>query len=50
MIDNFFPLFKELNIEQSLLLVHGQLIGASDLMELLNLQKFSTIGLSELLT
>ena len=46
MFQNYFPLFEGLHIEQSLLVVHGQLIKGSGLMEILNLQKLSTIGLS----
>ena len=46
MFQNYFPLFGELHIEQSLLVLHGQLIEGSGLMEILNLQKLSTIGLS----
>ena len=40
------PLFGGLNIEQSLLVMHGQLIDGSGLMDILNQHKFSTIGLS----
>ena len=43
---DYFPLFGGLHIEQSLLVVHGQLIDGSGLLEILNLQKLSTIGLS----
>ena len=39
-------MFGGLYIEQSLLVLHGQLIKGSGLTEILNLQKLSTIGLS----
>ena len=43
---NYFPLFGGLHIEQSLLVLHGQLIKGSGLMKILNLQKLSTIQFS----
>ena len=46
MFQNYFSLFEGLHIEQSLLVLHGQLIKGSGSMEILNLQKTSTIGLS----
>ena len=46
MFQNYFPLFGGLQIEQSLLPLHGQLIKNSGLMKILNLQKLWTIGLS----
>ena len=45
MFQDYVPLFGGLHIEQSLLALHGQLIKDSGLMEILNLQKLSTIGL-----
>ena len=39
MFQNYFPLFGGLHMEQSLLVLHGQLIKGSGLMEILNLQK-----------
>ena len=44
MFQNYFLLLEGLHIEQSLLVLHGQLIKGSGLMEILNLQKLSTIG------
>ena len=46
MFQNYFPLFGGLHIEQSLLVLHGQLIKDFGLMEILNPQKLSVIGLS----
>ena len=46
MFQNYFPLFGELYIKQSLLVLHVQLIKGSGLMEILNHQNLSTIGLS----
>ena len=42
----YFPLFGQLHIEQSLLVIHGQLIEGSGLLEILTENKFSMIGLS----
>ena len=46
LFQNYFPLFGGLHIKQSLLDLHGQLSKGSGSMEILNLQKLSTIGLS----
>ena len=46
MFENYFPLFGGLHIELSLLVVLAQLIDGSGLLEILNLQKLSTIGVS----
>ena len=46
MFPNYFPLFGVLHIEQSLPVLHGQLIKVSGLMEILNLQKLSTFRFS----
>ena len=46
MFQNYFPLFGELHIEQPFLVLHGQLINGAGLMEMVNLQKLSTIGFS----
>ena len=46
MFQNYFSLFEGLHIEQSLLVLHGQLIKGSGLMKILNLQKPSTIRFS----
>lgn len=43
---NYFALFGQLHIEQSLLTVHGLLIKGSGLVEILTQNKFSTIGMS----
>ena len=45
MSQNHFLLFGGLHIEKSLLVLHGQRIKASGLMEILNNLKTSTIGL-----
>ena len=42
----YFPVFGQLHIEQSLLVVHGQLVNGSGLLEILTQNKFSMIGLS----
>ena len=46
LFQNYFPLFGGLHIKQFLLDLHGQLSKGSGSMEILNLQKLSTIGLS----
>ena len=46
MFSNYFPLFGQLHIEQCLLLIHGQMIKGSGLLEILTENKFSIIGLS----
>ena len=46
MFQNYFLLFGELHIEQSLLVLYGQEIKGSGLMKILNLQKLSTLRLS----
>ena len=46
LFERYFPLFGGLHIEQFLLVLHGMLIDGSGLMEILNLQKLSTIGVS----
>ena len=43
---NYFPLFGQLYIEQCLLVIHGQMIKGSGLLEILTENKFSMIGLS----
>ena len=43
---NYFPLFRQLHIEQCLLVIHGQMIKGSGLLEILTENKFSMIGLS----
>ena len=43
---NYFPLFGQLHIEQCLLVIHGQMIKGSGLLEILTEKKFSMIGLS----
>ena len=43
---NYFPLFGQLHIEQCLLVIHGQMIKRSGLLEILTENKFSMIGLS----
>ena len=43
---NYFPLFGQLHIEQALLVIHGQLVKGSGLLEILTENKFSMIGLS----
>ena len=45
-VQNYFSLFEGLHIEQSLLVLNGQLIKGSGLMKILNLQKLSTIQFS----
>ena len=45
-VQNYFSLFEGLHIEQSLLVLNGQLIKGSGLMKILNLQKLSTVRLS----
>ena len=42
----YFPLFGQLHIGQCLLVIHGQLIKGSGLLEILTENKFSMIGLS----
>ena len=42
----YFAIFGQLHIEQSLLVIHGQLIEGSGLEEILTENKSSTIGLS----
>ena len=46
MFQDYFPLFGGLHIEQSLLVLNGQLIKGFGLMEILNPQKLSAIDLS----
>ena len=41
-----FPIFGQLHTEQSLLVIHGQLIEGSGLIHIFAENKFSTIGLS----
>ena len=41
-----FPIFRQLHIDQSLLVIHGQLIEGSGLVKILTESKFSVIGLS----
>ena len=43
---NYSPLFRQLHIEQCLLVIHGQMIKGSGLLEILTENKFSMIGLS----
>ena len=42
----FFPIFRQLHIEQSLLIIHRQLIEGSGLVQILTENKFSMIRLS----
>ena len=42
----FFPIFRQLHIDQSLLVIHGQLIEGSGLVKILTESKFSMTGLS----
>ena len=42
----YFPIFEQLHIEQCLLVIHGQLIKGSGLLEILRENQFSMIGLS----
>ena len=42
----YFPLFGQLHIEQCILVIHGQLVKGSGLLEILTENKFSKIGLS----
>ena len=42
----YFPIFRQLHIDQSLLVIHGQLIESSGLVQILTENKFSMIGLS----
>ena len=46
MFSQYFPIFGQLYIEQSLLVIHGQLIKDSGLVQILTENKFSIIGLS----
>ena len=46
MFSQYFPIFEQLHIEQSLLVIHGQLIEGSGLVQILTKNKFSMIGLS----
>ena len=46
MFSEYFPIFKQLHIEQSLLVIHGQLIEGSELVRIRTESKFSMIGLS----
>ena len=43
---NYFPLFGQLHIEQCVLVIHGQMIEGSGLLEILTENKFSMIVLS----
>ena len=43
---NYFALFGQLHIELCILVIHGQLIKGSGLLETLTEKKFSMIGLS----
>ena len=42
----YFPIFRKLHIEQSSLVINGQLIEGSGLVQILTENKFSMIGLS----
>ena len=46
LFEKYFPLMGGLHIEQSLLVMYGQLIEGSGLIGFLNFHNFSTIGLS----
>ena len=37
---NYFPLFRQLHIEQCLLVIHGQMIKGSGILEILTENKF----------
>ena len=45
MFSQYFPIFKQLHIEQSLLVIHGQLTEGSELVRILTESKFSVIRL-----
>ena len=46
MFSQYFPIFGRLHIEQSLLVIHEQLVKGSGLVQILTENKFSMIGLS----
>ena len=46
MFSQYFPIFGQPHIEQSLLVIHGQLIEGSELVQILTENKFFMIGLS----
>ena len=46
MLSQYFPIFGQLLIEQSLLIIYGQLIKGSGLVQILTENKFSMIGIS----
>ena len=46
MFSQYFPIFKQLHIEQSLFVIHGQLIEGSELVRILTESKFYMKGLS----